>query len=292
MKEPMEPEKTPPESTLLDRIVRTVGDLPTMPAVANMVLDKLADPNATAKQLHQLISQDQALAARVLRIANSPFYGCAKNITRLTDAIVLMGFNSIRSLVMTSVLQDFFKNFGLAEKLLWEHSIGCAAASKRVAALLRYPKTEEAFLAGLLHDIGKVVLNLKLPDQMLGIVQEVYNSPGKTGFRAVELRTLGFDHAQIGEQIARKWNFAKEIEETIGNHHHPQRAKVAPVVCCIVHLANALCHKLEIGPTRNPDLDMKTVVSARALRLTPEAVEKLLEEVSQVMASQQETFFS
>lgn len=291
MKEQTGPAKSTSEQTLLDRIVQAVGDLPTMPAVANMVLDKISDPNTTAKQLHEIISQDQALAARVLRIANSPFYGCPKNITRLTDAIVLMGFNSIRSLVMTSVLHDFFKSFGLAEKLLWEHSIGCAAASRRVATLIRYPRVEEAFLAGLLHDIGKVVLNLKLPNQMLKIVQEVYNTPGSS-FQELEQKLLGFDHAQIGEQIAHKWHFAREIEETIGNHHQPQRAKAVPVVCCIINLANALCHKLEIGPTRNPNLDMMKVVGARALKLTSAGIDQLLEEISQVMESQRQAVFS
>lgn len=273
------------QSSIIEKIVRTTGDLPTMPHIASMVMEKISKPETTAKEIHQIISQDQALAARVLRIANSPFYGGARNVTRLTDAIVIMGFNSIRSLVMTSVMNDLFKNFGLAEKLLWDHSLGCASAARIIARAVRFSNTELAFLAGLMHDIGKVVLNLKLPDKMLTIVQEVYNSSDIT-FSEAEMRHFGFTHAQIGQLIARKWNFAVEIEEAIGAHHCPERAKNMPHLAFIVHLANACCHKLEIGPTKHPDLDMSTVLSVRAFKLPPEKVDELLGVLSEALSSQ------
>lgn len=256
-----------------------------MPHVANLVMEKISAPGTTAKDLHQIISKDQALAARVLRIVNSPFYGGARKVSRLTDAIVFMGFDSIRSLVMASAMHDFFKTFGLTEKLLWEHSIGCAAVAKRIAKLVRLPKIEEAFMAGLLHDIGKVVLNLKLPDQMLSIVQEVYNDPEAT-FSAVEQRIFGFTHSQVGQLIARRWNFAPDIEETIGFHHNPGLARIAPTLAHIIYLANAFCHKLEIGPTRNPDLDLTELPSAEALKLDEGSIEPLLQDLSNTMSSE------
>lgn len=281
----MSSEQKSSKESIIARIVETTGDLPTMPHVANLVMEKLSDANTTAKDLHEIITKDQALAARVLKIANSPFYGGARKATRLTDAINLMGFDSIRSIVMASALNDFFKTFGLAEKLLWEHSIGCASIAKRIARLVRFPKLEEAFLAGLLHDIGKIVLNLKLPDQMLSIVQEVYNEAGIT-FSEVEQSTFGFTHAQIGQLIARKWNFASEIEEVIGFHHHPEQAKIIPVLSNIVNLANACCHKLEIGPTRNTDLNLMELTSAKVLKLHKDALDQLLLEVSDTISSE------
>lgn len=276
---------TQPRS-VAEKIVQATGDLPTMPHVANLVMEKLSDPNATAKDLHTIISQDQALAARVLKIANSPFYGCARTVTNLTDALVVMGFDSIRSLVVASAMQDFFKKFGLAEKLLWEHSIACGGIAKRVAKRVKYSKIEEAFLAGLLHDIGKVVLNLKMPDQMLQIVQDVYNDSTHT-FIEIEEKTFSFNHAQVGMLIARKWNFTDTIEEAIGYHHYPEKAKILPVLSYIISLSNSLCHKLEIGPTRNPDLNVSELRSTKALKITPESVEELLADAEEAVKSQE-----
>ncbi len=270
-------------ASMADRIVQATGDLPTMPHVASMVLQKLGNPNTSPKELHQTISTDQALAARVLKVANSPLYGCSRAINRLTDAVVIMGFDSLRSLVMSSVMQDLFKSFGLTEKLLWEHSFGCAAISKHVAKVIKYPKVEEAFLAGLLHDIGKVVLNLKIPDQTREIVQEVYNNPG-ISFLQAEHEKFGFDHAQVGKLIAKKWNFAETIEETIACHHDPRQARILPVLTVIVNLSNLVCHKLEVGPTRIPDLDLFEFESTRLLRFNEESLGKLMEDVGELMA--------
>jgi len=270
-------------ASMAEKIVQATGDLPTMPHVASMVLQKLGNPNTSPKELHQTISADQALAARVLKVANSPLYGCSRAINRLTDAVVIMGFDSLRSLVMSSVMQDLFKSFGLTEKLLWEHSFGCAAISKHIAKVIKYPKVEEAFLAGLLHDIGKVVLNLKIPDKTREIVQEVYNNPD-VSFMQAEQEMFGFNHAQAGKLIARKWNFAETIEETIGCHHDPRQARILPVLTVIVNFGNLVCHKLEVGPTRNPDLDLFEFESTRLLRFNEESLGKLMAEVGELMA--------
>ena len=253
-----------------------------MPQVANEVMRKLSDPNATAKEIHRIISDDQALAAKVLKVANSSFYGNPRNVTRLSDAVMLMGFNSLRSLVMASVMKDLFTKFGLPEKLLWEHSRGCAAAAKRIAAATKFSKVEESFLAGLMHDIGKVILNIKCPDRMMEILQEVYNSDEES-FEAVERRELGFDHAEVGRLIAAKWRFSEEIEEAIGLHHHPGRANIMPRLTVIIHLADAFCHKLEIGPTRRPHLNLSEVQSAKALGLGEKALDQLLEEIAEAI---------
>lgn len=271
---------------LVSAIVQTTGDLPSLPAIANQVMQKVSDPNTTSKDLQDIISLDQALAARVLKIANSAFFGCSRRINRLTDAINIMGFNSIKSLVMTSVLGDLFKSFGLTEKLLWEHSIGCATACRKISRALRFPGIEEAFLAGLMHDIGKVVLNLRQPERMFEIFQEVYNQPGQHTFHTLEMREFGFDHAQVGRLMARKWNFAEEIEEAIGCHHDLGRAHIMPILAHIVSLGNGICHRLEIGPTRDPDLDPAELESAVRLRLDRDAIGELVESVAETWKEQ------
>lgn len=247
-----------------------------MPQVANLAIDKLSDPESTPREVHQIISKDQALAARILRVANSSYYSCPRKISRISDAISYMGFDSVRSLVIASVIEDLFKKTGLAEKLLWDHSLACAAAAKKLAMAAKFRKLEEAFLAGLMHDIGKVVLSQKAPDEMLQIVQEVYNNPG-TDFAEIEMARFGFTHAEVGRFVVKRWNFAEEIEEAIGNHHHPEEAKVLPLLAHITCLANSICNKLEIGPVRTPDLNLMTLPSARILGVDEETIADISE---------------
>lgn len=270
-------------------IVLTAQDLPAMPHIARQAMQRLSDPDASARDLHKIISKDQAIAARVLRIANSACYARRRAILTITDAVVTVGFNTIKSIVISSALYDFFKTFGLAEKLMWEHSLGCALTSRMIAQMLKFSKTEEAFLAGLLHDVGKVVFYMKIPKKMLLIVQEVYHNPGLT-FLEMEQRLLGFNHAQLGQLVARKWNFAEEIVEAIGKHHRPEKACVLPALSYIVNLGNAFCHKMEIGFIKNPDLELHELKSAKALKLHKEDLDELLERVQAAYNSEKEMF--
>jgi HD-like signal output (HDOD) protein len=265
----------------VSKIVEVTGDLPAMPHIAAQVMEKLSSPNATPKDIHQLLTKDQGLAARVLKVANSPYYGASRSISSLRDAILFMGFDSIRSLVMTAVMKGMFSATSLAEKLLWEHSIGCGVAARRIGVEVDFSGSEEAFLAGLMHDIGKAVLFLRIPAKMRDIMQEVYNSG--TDFAEVEQQMLGFTHAQVGQMVADKWRFAIDIEDAIAHHHSPDQARSARQLSHIVALGNALCHKLEIGPTRKPDLDVSQLPSAEALGLEPDDVSKVLEEMRETL---------
>lgn len=273
------------------RLAQLTGDLPPMPHIARLVVDKVGDPKTTAKDLQDIIQQDQALAARVLKIANSAFYGFSRSVTSLTGAIGAVGFNTIKSMVVSSVVRDLFKTFGLTEQLLWEHSLGCAFAARRIAREVRFPKFEEAFLAGLLHDIGKVILYMRLPQQMSAIIQAVYNNPGAAFFQ-LERTSFGFDHAQLGQLVARKWNFAEEIEEAIGVHHFPETARKNPQLAMIVNLANFMCHKLQIGITKNPDLDVAELNAATALKLSRSSVEALIHEIETTFGAEKANFLS
>jgi HD-like signal output (HDOD) protein len=259
------------------RIVQATGDLPAMPHIAAQVVEKLSDPNASSRDIQQLIAQDQALAARVLKVANSAYYGASRSISTLRDAVLFMGFDSIKTVVLTAVMNGVFAQTGLAQKLLWEHATGCGLAARELGAAVRYSGREEAFLAGLMHDVGKAVLFLRVPDKMSRIMQEAYN--GGADFAASEMETLGFTHADVGQMLADKWRFALNIEEAIANHHHPEKSQTAPQLTHIVSLANSVCHRLEIGPTRKPGLDLFELESAKALGLSAAEIHELAEKI-------------
>jgi putative nucleotidyltransferase with HDIG domain len=197
---------------------------------------------------------------------------------------MFMGFDSIRSLIMMAVLKGVFSRVGLSEKLLWEHSVGCGFAARKIGQEVGFQRNEEAFIAGLMHDVGKAVLFLRSPAIMRDIMQEVYNDGAS--FFEVEARSLGFTHADVGRIIADKWRFAPDIEEAIASHHQPDQARTARELTQIVSLANSVCHKLEIGPSRKPDLDLAELKSAKALQLGRDTIEMILLAVKEVRQSE------
>ena len=266
------------------RIVEITGDLPPMPHIAAQVISKLSEPDATSRDIHNLMQKDQALAARVLKVANSPYYGASRSISTLRDACMFMGFDAIRSLIMTAVMKGMFSNVGLSEKLIWEHTVGAGLAARIIGDEVRFHRKEEAYLAGLMHDVGKAALFLRSPAVMREVMQEVYNDGAD--FFEVELRTLGFTHADVGQMIADKWRFALDIEDAIANHHRPDQARSAPELTHIVSMANSICHKLGVGPTRKPDLDLSDMESTKALGLSQASIEKILSSMREALQAE------
>lgn len=276
----------------LTNIIMTTRDLPAMPQVASKVLELSSDPNTSAQQLQQIIADDQAMTARILKIANSAMYSCSRKVKTLTEAIVMLGFNSIRSLVVTSAARNLYNTSssttGLKERLLWEHSIGVAFAC-RLLVQERVPGlAEEAFLAGLMHDIGKLVLNLRVPDEFDEIVQLVYND--NQTFCRTENDILGFDHAEVGARLVNKWNLSPILEDTILNHHNTEAMTVDNQLLLYLDLGNKICHKLGIGFVDDPDLDINNCLANQILGLPPKAFEVASVRLQETLESEMEIF--
>jgi HD-like signal output (HDOD) protein len=276
----------------LRNIIMTTRDLPAMPHVASKVLALCSEPSTSAKQIQKVIADDQAMTARILKIANSAMYACSRNVKTLTEAIVMLGFNSIRSLVVTSAARNLYssgsKRMGLKERLLWEHSIGCGFACKLLVQE-RYPNlAEEAFLAGLMHDIGKLVLNLHAPDRFDEIVQIVYNE--NRAFVETETEILGFDHTQVGALLVGKWKLPALMEDVIGLHHDPSALTPDSHLLLYLDLANNMCKKLGIGFVDNPDLDLAGLPSNQILGLSPEIFATTADKLQATLETEMEIF--
>ncbi|RPH93705.1 MAG: HDOD domain-containing protein [Lysobacterales bacterium] len=248
----------PETAERLQSIVMTTRDLPAMPQVAAKVLELSSDPETSAAQLQQVISDDQAMTGRILKIANSAMYSCSRKVKTLTEAIVMLGFNSIRSLVVTSAARNLYNTrksrTGLKERLLWEHSIGCAIACRLLTAERMPGLAEEAFLAGLMHDIGKLVLNLRVPEKFDEVVQVVYNE--NRPFHTTEVEILGFDHTHVGALLVNKWKLSPMLEEAILNHHNPEALTPDNPLLLYLDLGNQMCKKMGIGFIDIPELDI------------------------------------
>lgn len=282
----------PETAERLQGIVMTTRDLPAMPQVAAKVIELASDPDTSAAQLQQVISDDQAMTGRILKIANSAMYSCSRRIKTLNEAIVMLGFNSIRSLVVTSAARNLYNTrksrTGLKERLLWEHSIGGAIACRLLAAERAPALAEEAFLAGLMHDIGKLVLNLRVPEKFDQIVQVVYNE--NQPFHTTEAELLGFDHTQVGALLVNKWKLSPALEEAILNHHNPEALTADNPLLLYLDLGNKMCKKMGIGFIDDPELDILDCPANRILQLPRATFEQAAEVLQTTLENEMEIY--
>ena len=270
----------------IKRIISVTGNLPPVPHVAARTMDLVAKEDTSVSELQKVISADQALTARILKMANSVFYSFDQKISTLSHAIVVLGFRAVQSMAIAASSRSLFvkkgAQFGLKEKLLWEHSIGCAMGCRQVARMVGFDKEEEAFIAGLLHDIGKAVLNLVIPKKYGKIVEQVYNE--SRTFSDVEKEVLGFDHAQIGALIAQKWNFSWDMVETIAYHHSPEAETTGGGLSAILAVANEACKRMGVGLEKaDESVPMSENWGARALSLDEGACQEIITVLAKIL---------
>jgi putative nucleotidyltransferase with HDIG domain len=263
----------------LEVMIMTASDLPTIPVVATKVMQLIESESATAEQLAKVVASDPAVAARVLKISNSSFYGCQRQIQTLSHAIVVLGFATLKSLVVAASVKQVYQPYGLTEKMLWEHSFGAGLAARIIAKETRLVSEEEAFLGGLFHDIGKIIMNAINSKQFQDAMQRCYND-GIT-FEEAERQVYSYTHSEVGGLVIKKWNFPDMLMHAVLNHHTFDFAEdedsYQVSLTCVVGLANLFCHKVGIGMREpNDELDLLQTVPAQRLNLNERHLDVLL----------------
>jgi putative nucleotidyltransferase with HDIG domain len=235
------------------RVLKRVKDIPSLPQFVVETLKKLDDPTSSAADVSNRLSKDEGLVVRVLRLANSAYYGLSRKITGVSEAISFLGFKTVKSIVLAASIYKFmdnaFSGYSLDRGELWKHSQSVAAASRYLAEKLRISDPEEAYVGGLMHDIGKIVLNdyVRFGYSIILRLVEEDNVP----FCEAERQVLGFDHAQVGGLVMEQWNLP-EAYTYITTYHHtpwelPQDMNEFQPVVDIVHVSNAICIMLGVG---------------------------------------------
>ena len=272
-------------------IIKEVGELPAMPQVAAKVMELVAIPDTTASDLKRVISDDPALTAKILRFSNSALYSCVREVSTLTDAIVIMGFNTIRSLVIATSTRSLYQKAGRGagpkERLLWKHSVACALSARITAERVKYLAIEEAFIGGLLHDIGKVVLLQKASLEYLQAFKKVMID--KKSFAEIEQGIYGFTHADLGAVIIKDWNLPQELELSILNHHNDvfnEDKKLA----AIINFSDLICQKAGIGPIRDETLPIIEASSTRSLNIEQTMIDEIEEGLKKAVIEEEELF--
>lgn len=226
----------------LNHIVSKVKDMPVLPSRVNKIIEITEDPDSTIEDLEREILKDQSLTSKILKLANSAYYGYPRKINTVSQATILLGFQTIKSMALASTVSKMMaaelKGYALEKNDLWTQSQTCAIISRYIAKELHFSSPETAYIAGLLRDIGKTILNYYVEQEYNAIINKVEYE--HISFLEAEKEILGFNHAQVGEKIAAKWNFPHELVEAIGLHHSPERSTINPTLVSIVHIADAI----------------------------------------------------
>jgi len=254
-----------------------IRDLATLPVVANNVIQLTQNPTISALQVADAISQDQALTSKVLKTANSAFYGFPRKITTVNQAIIILGFANIRNIVLStslnSTLSSKEKNPLFDLKAFWRHSLACGIASKILAKRVGIKNYEEAFIWGLLHDLGKIVMNT--------YIHKEYNQAVAMAVEKdillmdAEQKLFGFTHNAVGSLIANKWNLPPTLIKVIQHHHNPVQDYNSLRVSSIVHMADILCRSINLGSGGDQQIPAVCEESWTLMNLNSKALETL-----------------
>jgi HD-like signal output (HDOD) protein len=234
----------------LKDIGNIVTDIPSLPIVATKILQVIADEASSLKELIKVISLDQSFSSRLLRIANSAFYRRDSSVTDITDAIIRIGFTATKAFVFAASLKDILRPSNTIDKSLWEHNMAVSVGATIIARETGLLPAEEPLIYGLLHDIGKVVINLNMRDRYAEVIRMVgeENIP----FNEAEKRLLGFDHCDVGGYVAQQWLLPENLSFVIASHHREDlmEAITDPIlkkIALITKAADVICSDLGIG---------------------------------------------
>lgn len=241
------------------------GQLPSLPALYYKLVEAIQNPDSSVEEISGIIQKDQSLASRLLRLANSGFYGFPSDIGTLGEAVQLIGLREVQDLVLaTSVINTFDKVPGRLVDVasFWQHSIACGIASALLAEQRHDPAPERFFVGGLLHDIGRLILFVKAPEESREILERCEQEEQLAS--RIELEVLGFDHATLGAELIDLWKLPQSLREMVGSHHDPSASPVVFLDAFVVHYADFITSALEYGKSGELFVSPLVVPSNRA----------------------------
>jgi putative nucleotidyltransferase with HDIG domain len=278
----------------LDHYTREIERIPTIPVISKEVLTLLSDEDVSIKKLAQVIEKDQSMTVRILKMANSAFYGTLSRVSSIDHALVILGIAEIRSILMAFSIRDFFrdaKGNSFDRNRFWKHAVICSQVAKYLARYFKVPSDDTLFLSGLIHDMGKVVFDQYFHEEFEKIVDFV--NEHHTTFSEAEKQVIGVTHYQVAAKLLQQWQFPQKVVMQVFYHHAPWHDKDDSVGSIIVYLANILtkmagytCLEGEKG------IDLSQFASSKAMQfvvksgfdLDSSSLEKLVHQIQEFIA--------
>jgi len=221
--------------TEIIHIIKDTRSLPTIPGIINKLSSLAEDGRVSVDELAKVVASDQVLSAKILKLVNSPFYGFSGRISTVSKALILLGVNVVKSLAISSSIFEIMEKNVVG---LWEHSLGSAVAANIIAKRLNLPECEEISTAALLHDIGKVIIKIRLEtdyDNVLAVIKEK-----DVPMVDAERELLNIDHAEIGQLLGKSWLLPEKLIEPIACHHNVEKSNTQLVKTSVVHISDVL----------------------------------------------------
>ena len=265
------------ENQELKKRLSSIRSLPTLPIVANNVIKLTQNPDSTAFEIAEAISQDQSLTSKVLKTANSSYYGFPRKINTINYAIVVLGLNNIKNIVLsTSIMKQFSKkdeNLLFDHKDFWKHSLLCGILSKKISEDMGIKNSEEMFMCGLLHDFGKLILDAFFKEEFILALQLAKDS--HLSLMEAENKVFGFNHSGVGALLLKKWSLPPLLVKAVESHHSPEESQNAFRIVSIVHVSNYLCRKIGIGSSGDSVLPELNKKAFKIVGLAPEQIKRM-----------------
>jgi HD-like signal output (HDOD) protein len=234
----------PDPQASVQQVIKKVSSIATLPEVTARIVATVEDPKSSPAQLHKIVSHDPALVTRILKVVNSAFYGLPGQIASVERAIVLLGLNAIKNIAVAASLGQLFRGVTLCEgytaKDLWTHCIAVGVTAREIARQMKLPLADEAFLAGMIHDIGLLVQLQTSPEKLVHVCERAKTS--QVPFIDLEREIMGMDHQQLGAALCEHWKFPRSCQLVAGYHHRPATlANENRLLVTLVAVADTLC---------------------------------------------------
>lgn len=281
---------------LPEAIQKYADSIPALPAVMVRVIQLTRDHDTSAKELTRVINQDPALTGNILKLCNSAFYGLPRVVASLSQAIMYLGFYTVRNLVLTCSMRNVFevnqKIYGYEENGLWRHSVVCAIVSELICEKLRPDMRDAGFTAALLHDIGQLIISISIKDTSDSIL-ELMTENNLSDWQA-EQEVIGISHDVLGGIVADNWNYPDELIHAIRYHHKPYESKSLEFLTSVVHLSDSISlqlgYGLEIEQMKfepHPSVLQSLAINAEAVEIFTEQAKLKIEERSNLFMDEE-----
>jgi HD-like signal output (HDOD) protein len=274
-------------------LIEDIDELVSFPQVAIRVTRMVEDGSSSAEDLGREIAQDPALSLKLLRLANSPLYGARSEIDTVSRAVTILGTLRIRDMVLASSAVESFS--GIPNDLVtmedfWRHSLFTGLAARYIAQQRGEGREESSFIAGLLHNIGKLVIYHRLPEQAVNSFMMVLNGEVTEGYLA-ERVILGFDHAAVGGALLQKWDLPLHLNEAVAFHHEPEGSVDYPLEAALIHVANRIASMAQLDTTSLDDIPPVHPGSLALLSMSSDDMPEIVQHIQRAILEVEDALF-